>query len=70
MTALEAKRIVLKMFAVASSHHKMQNQLSSERAIGLLADCMKDPSLENVTNAVITLANVAQHTGSHKLVRL
>lgn len=70
MTYLEAKRIVLKMFAVASSHHKMQKQLSNERAVNLLANCLKDASLENVTNAVITLANVAQHTDSHKLVRL
>ncbi len=68
MTHLEAKRIVLKMLAVASNHHKMQKQLSNERAVGLVADCLYDPSLENVTNSVITLANVAQHTGSHKLV--
>ncbi len=68
VTHLEAKRIVLKMLAVASNHHKMQKQLSNERAVGLVADCLHDPSLENVTNSVITLANVAQHTGSHKLV--
>ncbi len=68
MTHLEAKRIVLKMLAVASNHHKMQKQLSNERAVSLVADCLHDPSLENVTNSVITLANVAQHTGSHKLV--
>lgn len=68
VTHLEAKRIVLKMLAVASNHHKMQKQLSNERAVGLVADCLYDPSLENVTNSVITLANVAQHTGSHKLV--
>lgn len=68
MTHLEAKRIALKMLAVASSHHKMQKQLSNKNAISLLADCLTDSSLENVTNAVITLANIAQDIGSHKLV--
>jgi len=64
----EAKGIVLKMLAVASSHLKMQSQLSNERSLQLLSGAMDDQSSSNVTNAVMTLANIAQHTDSHQLV--
>ena len=69
MTNLEARRIVLKMLAVSSTHSKMQNELSNERALSLLADVCNDPSHENLTNGLITLANVAQNVASHELVR-
>lgn len=70
VTSLEARRIVLKMLAVSSTHSKMQNELSNERALSLLADVVcSDPSHENLTNGLITLANVAQNVTSHELVR-
>ena len=69
VTSLEARRIVLKMLAVSSTHSKMQNELSNERALSLLADVVcSDPSHENLTNGLITLANVAQNVASHELV--
>ena len=70
MTNLEARRIVLKMLAVSSTHSKMQNELSNENALSLLADVCNDPSHENLTNGLITLANVAQNIASHELVRM
>ena len=69
MTNLEARRIVLKMLAVSSTHSKMQNELSNERSLSLLSDVCNDLSQENLTNALITLANVAQNVASHELVR-
>lgn len=68
VTFLEARRIVLKMLAVLSSHSKMQVELAKEPSLKLLIGACKDNSLENVTNALITLANVAQNINSHGLV--
>lgn len=65
---LDPRRIVLKMLAVSSTHSKMQLSLSTERAISLLGACITDPSQENLTNAVITLANIALNVASHDLV--
>ena len=65
---LEARRIVLKMLAVSSTHSKMQNELTNEKALSLLSDVCNDPSQENLTNSLITLANVAQNVSSHELV--
>ena len=60
---------MLKMLAVSSTHSKMQKELSNERALSLLSDVCSDPSHENITNALITLANIAQNVNSHELVR-
>lgn len=65
---LDPRRIVLKMLAVSSTHSKMQLSLSSSRAVSLLVTCTSDRSQENITNALITLANIAQNVGSHDLV--
>jgi len=62
------RRIVLKMLAVSSSHSKMQISLSTERATTLLVACVRDSSQENVINALITLANIAQNVRSHSMV--
>ena len=70
VTYLEARRIVLKMLAVLSSHSKMQSELAKEATLKLLVAACKDNSLENVTNSLITLANVARNTGSHGLVMM
>ena len=68
--SLEARRIALKILAVSSAYSKMQNELSNERALSLFADVISnDPSHENLTNGLITLANVAQNVASHELVR-
>ena len=56
------------MLAVSSTHSKMQKELSNERALSLLADVCDDLSHENLTNALISLANVAQNVTSHELV--
>ncbi len=69
MTHLEARRIVLKMLAASSRHGKMQRELSTQRAVCLLGECLGDPSQENITNAVITIANIALNVDSHRLVR-
>ena len=63
------RRIVLKMLAVSSSHSKMQTSLSTERAVTLLVACVGDSAQENVVNALITLANIAQNIRSHSMVR-
>ena len=47
----------------------MQLSLSTSRAVSLLVACTSDHSQENLTNALITLANIAQNVGSHDLVR-
>ena len=65
VTNQEAKRIVLKLLAVTSSHTKMQRALSSSRYVSLLSDYTSDVSLENRTNAIITLANIGQDVQSH-----
>lgn len=65
---LDPRRIVLKMLAVCSTHSKMQLSLSSSRAVSLLLSCCGDRAQENLTNALITLANVAQNVASHDLV--
>lgn len=65
VTQAEARRIVLKMLAVCSTHHKMKASLSDHRTLSLLVDYLSDPSQENVTNAIIALANVAQTVNSH-----
>lgn len=66
VTQLEARRIVLKMLAVCSIHHKMKASLTDHRALSLLTDYLTSPSQENVTNAVIALANVAQNVNCHQ----
>ncbi len=58
------------MLAVSSTHSKMQVSLATERAVSLLAGCCADCSQENITNALITLANIAQNVMSHDLVGL
>ena len=68
VTYFEARRIVLKMLAVSSSHSKMQNELSNCHAVALLSDCLSDSPQENVTNAAIALANIAQNMTSHNVV--
>ena len=65
---LSPRRIVLKMLAVSSSHSKMQVSLSTEKAVSLLTGCVCDPSQDNVVNALITLANIAQNVRSHDMV--
>lgn len=65
VTHLEARRIVLKMLAVCSIHHKMKASLTEHRTLSLLSDYLTNPSQENVTNAVIALANVAQNVKCH-----
>ena len=68
MTYLEARRIVLKMLAIASNHSKMQHELSTNQTISLLMGCLGDPFEENVTNGMICLANLAQNVECHPLV--
>lgn len=65
VTQSEARRIVLKMLAMSSTHTKMKIALSDTRTIALLTDYLSDVSQENRTNAVITLANIAQNINSH-----
>lgn len=69
VTHVEARRIVLKLLAVSSTHVKMQIALSNLRSIGLLTEYTTDVSLENRTNSVITLANIAQNIGSHQYMQ-
>ena len=38
------------------------------RAVGVLVDNLQDVSQENITNVVITLANLARNTETHNLV--
>ena len=68
VTLLEARRIVLKLLAVSSSHPKMQRELTNHFSISLVAECLRESSQENITNAAITLANIAQNVDSHNLV--
>ena len=65
VTQPEARRIVLKMLAVTSSHRKMKESLREHRTLSLLADYLTNTSHENMTNAVIALANVAQNVSCH-----
>lgn len=69
VTHVEARRIVLKLLAVSSTHTKMQVALSNPRCIGLLAEYVSDVSLENKTSAVIALANIAQNVNSHQYIQ-
>ena len=39
------------------------------RAVGVLVDNLQSVSQENITNVVITLANLARNTETHPLVR-
>ena len=65
ITAPEARRIVLKMLAVSSTHHKMKESLRAHRTLSLLTDYLATTSHENVTNTIIVLANVAQNIACH-----
>ena len=64
----DARCIVLKMLSVSSCHRKMQRGLAKPHSVTLLSGCLGDVSQENVTNAVITLANMAQNVDSHNMV--
>ena len=67
ITRAEARRIVLKLLAQSSNHMKVKNDLSQLRTIALLMDYLSDLSQENILNATISLANVAQNVKSHAL---
>lgn len=67
ITRAEARRIVLKLLAQSSAHVKVKNDLSQLRTIALIMDYLSDPSQENVLNATMTLANIAQNVNSHSL---
>ena len=68
VTHVEARRIVLKMLAVCSTHVKMKSALTEFRTLALLNDYLTDPSQENVTNSAIALANIAQNVQSHRML--
>lgn len=63
----EARRIVLRVLAQSSTNAKVQKTLSQLRTIALLMDYLSDPSQQNILNAAITLANVAQNVNAHHL---
>ena len=65
VTQLEARRIVLKLLALSSTHTKMQLALTNSKCISLLSEYVSDPSQENKINATITLANIGQNIQSH-----
>ena len=65
ISASEARRIVLKMLAVSSTHHKMKESLRAERTLSLLTDYLNTTSHENITNTIIALANIAQNIACH-----
>ncbi len=67
ITRAEARRIVLKLLAQSSIHVKVKKDLTQLRTIALLMDYLSDPSQENILNATITLANIAQNVNSHSL---
>ena len=56
------------MLSVSSAHGKMQRSLAKPHSVTLLCGCLGDGNKDNVTNAVITLANVAQNVDSHDMV--
>lgn len=68
VTKQEARGIVLRLIAISSSHSKMKRELTTARTIALLSDYIVDISQETLTNAVITIANIAQSIGSHHLL--
>ena len=68
VTKQEAKGIVLRLLAISSSHSKMKRELATQRTIALLSEYLMDLSQETLSNAVITLANIAQNTASHQLL--
>ena len=47
----------------------MQRGLAKPHSIALLCGCLGDSNQDNVTNATVVLANVAQNVDSHELVR-
>ena len=59
---------MLKMLAVSSTHSKIQISLSTEKALSLLVSCISEAAEENVMNALITIANIAQKVTSHEKV--
>ena len=46
----------------------MQKSLTKPHSIALLCGCLGDVNQDNMTNAAITLANVAQNVDSHDMV--
>ena len=59
---------MLKLLSVSSSHRKMHKSLAKPHAVALLCGCLGDGIQDNVTNATITLSNVAQNVDSHEMV--
>jgi hypothetical protein len=68
MTFTEAKRIALKLFAALSVYDKIHKELGDARVISLLVENLCDVSQENVTNAVVTLSNIAKNPNTHPLM--
>ena len=65
----EARTIVLKMLSISSAHRKMQRGLAKPHSVSLLCGCLGDSNPDNVTNAAITIANIAQNVDGHDTVR-